>query len=227
MKNSIRTTFYFTALLFCKFTYAQGNTLILNQTISIGNVTREYHLFLPDTTTNAPIVILLHGHSGSHNELLGLNSNGVNDPSIVAPYREWLHLAQLNNVILIVPNGYNIGDTIKGWNDCRADGVGNSEQNDVLFISTLIDNIVNTYQANANRVYANGTSNGGHFCIRLAEEIPEKITAFAAIVSSNAVNSECATGTLPVSAMFMNGTSDPLCPYKGGQMAGNRGVFYC
>lgn len=206
--------------------FGQSNSLLLNQTMVVGNANREYHLFLPDTTLDAPIVLLFHGHSNNSDGLLELDSNGVSDPSIVAPYKKWLEIAQQENIILAVPNGYNIGDTLKGWNDCRSDAYGNSEEDDVLFTGQLIDYLISTYQAEPGRVYANGTSNGGHFCIRLAEEIPEKIAAFAAIVSSNAVNSECATGSLPVSAMFINGTGDPLCPYNGGQMPDNRGEVY-
>ena len=210
-------------ILATEFVFAQSGTLLIGQTTTIGNVTREYNLFLPSVPQNAPIVFLFHGHSNTSNGLIGLDENGVNDPSSVAPYRPWLDIAEQEDIILVIPDGYNIGDTIKGWNDCRSDGVGNSEQDDVLFVSTLIDDMVSSYQADPNRVYANGTSNGGHFCIRLAEEIPEKIAAFAAVVSSNAANSECVTGNLPVSALFINGTADPLCPYEGGEMPDNRG----
>jgi len=71
-----------------------------------------------------------------------------------------------------------------------------------------------------------GTSNGGHFSIRLAEELSDKITAFAAMVASNSVNSVCTTSTTGVSALFMNGTDDPILPYEGGEMPSNRGEVY-
>ncbi len=212
-------------ILFPLFATSQNDTLMLNQTINIGNITREYNLFVPDTTVNSPIVILLHGYGNTSNNIIGLDTNGVYDSTIVAPYRPWLSIAKKNNLILFIPNGYATDSTM-GWNDCRGDATGNSEEDDVLFMRTTVDFLVNTYQADSTRVYANGTSNGGHMCIRLAQEAPEKIAAFASIVASNAVNSECTHSTMPVSALFMNGTSDPLCPYQGGQMNGNRGEVF-
>ena len=59
--------------------------------------------------------------------------------------------------------------------------------------------------------------------IRLAQEIPSKLKAFAAIVASNPVNSKCANSKTPISALFMNGTNDPFLPYLGGQMTKKRG----
>ncbi len=190
--------------------------LILNQTITISGLSRSYHLFIPGNYSNAPVVFLFHGHSLNNSALIGLNGEK-------APYKVWLDLAQQENIILTVPNGLYTSDNEKGWNDCRADAPTNSRADDVLFISSLIDHVVGTYQANASKVFVNGTSNGGHMCIRLAHEIPQKITAFAAIVAANAVNSQCPGSTTPVSALFMNGTADPLLPYNGGDMFGNRG----
>lgn len=193
--------------------------LLTNQTIRISNVDRSYHLFVPDTYLNSPIVILFHGHSNDNDVLLGLGGEN-------APYSQWLNIAKEENIILVIPNGLHISSNEKGWNDCRSDASTNSEADDVLFISTLLDEIIDSYQANPNKVYISGTSNGGHMCIRLVNEIPEKITAFASIVASNAVNSECSNSSIPISALFMNGTFDPFLPYDGGEMASNRGEVF-
>ena len=107
-------------ILATEFVFAQSGTLLIGQTTTIGNVTREYNLFLPSVPQNAPIVFLFHGHSNTSNGLIGLDENGVNDPSSVAPYRPWLDIAEQEDIILVIPDGYNIGDTIKGWNDCCA-----------------------------------------------------------------------------------------------------------
>ena len=82
------------------------------------------------------------------------------------------------------------------------------------------------YSSNESKVFAIGTSNGGHFAIRLAEEIPNRITAFASIAASNSVNSDCNSLPIEVSALFMNGTDDPILPYTGGQMPSNRGEVH-
>lgn len=111
---------------------------------------------------------------------------------------------------LAIPNGLYTSENEKGWNDCRSDAVTNSNADDVQFISNLIDKILTTYQANSDRTYISGSSNGGHMCIKLAQTIPQKITAFASIDAANSVNSECFNSTIPVSALFMNGTSEIL-----------------
>lgn len=69
--------------------------------------------------------------------------------------------------------------------------MANPNINDVVFIEDLLDYVKTTYSSNESKVFAIGTSNDGHFAIRLAEEIPNRITAFASIAASNSVNSDC------------------------------------
>lgn len=214
------TTLLFTCLLLSSF--AQSGTLLLDQTINIAGTTREYHLYVPNNPVNAPVVMLFHGHSVSNDEVIGISG----PPAPTAPYKVWLDIADQEDLILAIPNGLYVSDSSKGWNDCRSDAPTNSQADDVLFISNLIDTLVGDYQADSDRIYANGTSNGGHFCIRLAQELPEKIAAFASIVAANAGNSECLSATLPISALIMNGTTDPILPHGGGQMAFNRGEVF-
>lgn len=189
--------------------------LVKDQTINISGIKREYHLFIPQNYNNAPVVILFHGHSSDNNKLLEST-----------PYKVWLQKAENEHIILVVPNGLYISDNEKGWNDCRSDALTNSNADDVQFISQVIDDIVIKYKANSKRVFISGSSNGGHMCIKLAQEIPQKITAFASIVASNSVNSDCSNSSIPISALFMNGTQDPNLPFMGGQMVGNRGEVY-
>ncbi len=211
------------ALLAVDATHSQAlameRGLLTGKSISVAGVTRQYHLFLPEQAANAPVVLLFHGHSSNYDELLGLAANP-------APYKKWLEIAERENLILLVPNGLFSSSNNKGWNDCRADAPTNSTADDVAFVAALLDLVVAQYQADPRRVYAQGTSNGGHFSIRLAQELPERLAAFAAISAANAVNSECTESTLPISALIMNGTADPLLPFGGGQMASARGAVY-
>lgn len=189
--------------------------LIPDQTITIAGVDREYSLFVPEDYIDAPVVMLFHGHSGNHHEIIEST-----------PYKAWLDLAHQENILVVIPNGLYTSDIEKGWNDCRADALTNSPADDVLFIHTLLDRVLSEYAADAKRIYINGTSNGGHFCIRLAMEMPERLAAFATVVASHAVQTECANSSVPVSALFMNGTDDPFMPYAGGQMINNRGEVF-
>lgn len=187
-----------------------------DQAIDISGTNRDYHLYIPENPANAPVVILLHGNRSSNNELMGFTGQK-------APYKVWEMIAQQENLILVVPNGTDGTNGHRGWNDCRNDATGNPSSDDVLFMGNLIDLVLNEHQANGSKVYALGTSNGGHMAMRLAQDIPDKLTAFASIVASNPVNSQCASSNVPISALFMNGTEDPINPYEGGEMSSNRG----
>jgi len=164
-----------------------------NQTIDVSGTSRNFHLYLPKNVTNAPIVILLHGNRSDSDELMGFTN-------LKAPYEAWVGIAQEENIILVVPNGTDGSSGHRG-----------------------IDFVLNEHNANSSKVFAVGTSNGGHMAMRLAQEIPDKLKAFAAIVASNSINSKCTKSTLPISALFMNGTEDPINPYGGGKIKGNRG----
>lgn len=190
--------------------------LITNQALYILGKERNYHLFVPDNPTNASIVLLFHGNGGSFDDLLGFTG-------VKAPYKIWLNIAQQENLIILVPNGTLGSNNSRGWNDCRLDNLTNPNVDDVLFINNLLDFITNKYQANALKVYCVGTSNGGHFCYRLTQELPDKITAFAAIAASNPAINQCSSSTVKISALIMNGTNDPILPFSGGAMASNRG----
>ncbi len=193
--------------------------LLLNQTINAGGRERAYHLFVPEVNDNAPLVVLLHGNSGSHDQVLGLDGNE-------SPSKVWLTLAEENNFMVLVPNG-TIGPSGKrGWNDCRVDAKGQTDADDVLFIKTLLELLKTDYSYNGNKVYVSGISNGGFMTSRLVMEIPEKIAAFAAVISSMPVNTACPEATIPISALFMNGTDDPIVPYNGGEMAAERGLIF-
>ncbi|MFO0361914.1 MAG: alpha/beta hydrolase family esterase [Flavobacteriales bacterium] len=193
--------------------------LLKNQSITIGGIDRDYHIFIPENPVNAPVVFLFHGNGGSHDDLIGLTG-------VKAPYKVWLDIASHENLIVVIPNGTLGSSNSRGWNDCRNDALSNPTSNDVEFISDLLDFVAAKYNANTSKVFAVGTSNGGHFSIRLAQEIPNKITAFAAIAAANSVNSERSNSNVKVSALFMNGTDDPIMPYNGGEMPSNRGEVF-
>jgi len=94
---------------------------------------------------NAPVVIVLYGHNSSHSKLIGLTDD-------IAPYEPWLAISEQENVILAVLNGLFISEDEKGWNDCRSDAPTNSNADDVLFVSALIDFIVDRYEVDIDRV---------------------------------------------------------------------------
>lgn len=191
--------------------------LILDQSITVDGDEREYHIYVPEQSKQRPLVILLHGNGGNFNQSLGLERTA-------APQKVWLSLAEQNDFALLVPNGSIGSSGRRGWNDCRSDADGQTDTDDILFITELLDQVQTAYGFNERKVYVTGVSNGGFMTMRLVFEIPERITAFASVISSLPVNGQCRTSDIPVSALYMNGTDDPITPYTGGQMAFNRGL---
>jgi polyhydroxybutyrate depolymerase len=185
------------------------SALQTNQYINIDGITRTYHLYNPSQTINTPIVFLFHGNGGSADGIAGLTK-------VKAPYLPWFDIAKKEGLILVIPDGMFGPKNTQGWNDCRNDAPRIPATDDVGFITRLLDTLQQTLRYDARKVFMVGTSNGGHFVMRLAQDMPERITAFASIVASGPASSKCNTTAIPVSALIMNGTADPLVPYKGG-----------
>ena len=180
---------------------------------------RRFHFFAPgemDDQTSCPLVILLHGHGGSSDQMLGLNSRK-------APYKIWVDVAAREKIFILVPEGVISPDDQLGWNDCRGDVTTNPSTDDVGFILALADAMTRTYPIDAKRMYASGTSNGGHMSFRLAIEAGDKFAAIAPIVASLPSTSKCSSPTEAVALLLLNGTDDPILPYHGGLVAGGRG----
>ncbi len=192
--------------------------LLKDNKIIIGNEERNFLLYVPENQENSPLVFLLHGKSDN-----GVDLIGAGDPERITPYKRWIALADENNLILVAPDGGTDAADVRGWNDCRGDGTGNPEFDDVAFIVGIKEKLATTYSIDNNRIYANGTSNGGHLAIRLTQEASEEFTAVAAVIAAMPAASECGTSSKPISVLFMNGTEDPILPYSGGDMAFDRG----
>ena len=188
------------------------------QNINVSGMQREYHIYLPTDPATAKTVLILHGNSGSSEQILGLNGT-------IAPYKVWMDIALRENLILVVPDGIIGPNGKQGWNDCRNDAPTNPAVDDVAFISALLDKVQASYGNGSANVYSVGTSNGGLMTMRLADAMPERLSAIAVVVASKPVNSECVDSAVPVPVLFMNGTDDPILPYSGGQIGSDRGVI--
>lgn len=204
---------------------SRGSTprgLITDQTIDIDGVTRVYDLHVPAAQDGhpdqLPVVVLLHANRSSRDDITGRSRT-------TSPYARWLDLADIEGAILLIPQGVEGPEGHTGWNDCRRDGVGNPTTNDVSFILSAIDEVAEDHDVDHDRVFATGTSNGGHMAIRLAEEAPERFAGIAVIAAGMPANSQCTSADQPMSVLFMVGTEDPIAPFEGGEMASDRGAI--
>lgn len=196
--------------------------LFADNTLIVGGLTRRYDYYLPANlgTSSRPLVFLFHGGGSSPDDLTGASG-------YKAPYKAWMDLADKEKFILVYPEGTVNPKGGLGWNDCRGDATTNPTVDDVAFVGALIDRFSSSFNINTRRIYASGTSNGGHMALRLALELSNRIAAVAPVVAAMPARSGCAAANNPISVLFMNGTADPLLPYTGGEVApaiGGRGT---
>ncbi|MCX6257176.1 MAG: T9SS type A sorting domain-containing protein [Bacteroidia bacterium] len=151
-----------------------------------------------NSTSHLPLVFVLHRSGGNANLMLTkTNYNNIADTA---------------NFIVCYPNG------VDGWADgLMATGADSAGVDDVGFISALIDTLKNHFNIDSSRVYAEGLSNGGFMCQRLACQLSGKIAAIAAVAATFAASmvDQC-NPVRPVPVMIVHGTADPVIPESGG-----------
>lgn len=194
-----------------------AGTLSEKQWLNHGGESRSYRLYVPNPLPTKPMaaVLLLHGHGGSTDQLMGLAGRK-------APYRLWLPIADLEGLMLIIPDGLVSPDGQQGWNDAR-NVATNPDSDDVDFLSQLVETVADSYPIDVSRLYATGISNGGHMALRLAAEASGQFAAVAAVAAANPDPIFSREPEHSVSVLLMNGTKDRFVPYEGGRMIRDRG----
>jgi polyhydroxybutyrate depolymerase len=169
-------------------------------------IQRSYILYTPAAakTSLLPLVIGLHG--------------GRTNPERFAKTTQFNQLADREDFIVAYPVGVD-----SNWNDGR-NSATLPAQDDVGFISALIDDVQRMRKIDRRRIYATGISNGGFMSQRLACELPDKIAAIASVASTIAVPvaARCKTQK-PVPVLAINSPTDAFVPWQGGTVAGGRG----
>ena len=184
-------------ILTCIVSSSTGQNTFIG-TIEHDGLVRDYVLHLPPTyeesEQNLALVFNFHGYT-SNAEQQRLYSGMDN-------------VADTANFIVCYPNGVDNAWNV-GWDF-------GSTEDDVGFISALIDNLVENYKIDSDRIYSCGMSNGGFFSYKLACELNDKITAIASVTGSMVPGTELeCTPNRAVPVMEIHGTADFIVPYGG------------
>ncbi len=180
--------------------------------LEIGGRTRTYLIHVPskyNSLSPAPLLLALHGRLGDGKGMASLT-----------------HLSQVADqygFVVVYPDGYQ-----RGWADGRgATTADKADVDDVAFLSTLIATLSGTYALDSQRIYVTGISNGGFMAQRLGCDLSAKIAAIAVDAATFPVDlaDRCAPSH-PMPMLLFNGTADPLVPYGGGVVAGDRSEVF-
>jgi polyhydroxybutyrate depolymerase len=144
------------------------------------------------------LVLVLHGSHQNGNRVRPLGGYSFD------------RLAGDTSAVVVYPDAHK-----KRWNDARrmmgtrarSDGV-----DDVAFLAALID------QYRDLPAYVTGYSRGGQMAIRLAHEIPDRLSGVVIISATQPVAESLDVNDrhLPVRVVLIHGTLDPVVPYGGG-----------
>jgi len=185
---------------------AQGTDTSI--TLHVGGRDRTYLVHAPSGQRGhtLPLVVLLHGHSGTGAGMVRLTSFNA--------------IADRAQFLVAYPDGVE-----RSWADGR--GITEADQqhvDDVAFFLALLDDIARRWPVDTTRVYAAGISNGGFMAERLACDAQGRLAGIGVVAAtlSDSLVARCRLPR-PVSVMTMHGTEDPLVPFEGGEVRGHRG----
>ncbi len=182
--------------------------------IKVDGRARSYLLYVPgDSKEPRPFLFVLHG---------GGKNGGMENARRFERYTQFSKLAKKEGFIVCYPNGY------KGnWNDGR--GVSHipahqENVDDIKFLREVVKEVSKKHQVDQTRIFATGISNGGFMSHRLAAEASDMVTAIAPIAGGlSEPIAKSFKPKYPVSLFVIQGDSDPLVPFAGGEVGYKRG----
>jgi polyhydroxybutyrate depolymerase len=193
MRYFILATLLFSSII----AFGQTKSQQIEGDLTIDGNKRSFLTYIPAAAKDGklPLVISLHG--------------GLASPKGMFHLADFRPIADREKFIVVCPASKHM------WHD----GADIHGIDDVKFIDELITYIIKTYNADPDRVYVTGISNGGFMTTRLASQLSRRITAVAIVAATLDIGEGYEPET-PIPALFMHGTTDPIVPYTGGKLFG-------
>lgn len=174
--------------------------------LQYGGLNRTYLVHLPPGPP-VGLVLNLHGGGGT-----GAGQRGLSDFDSVA---------DANGLLVVYPDGYD-----KSWADGRGAAPADRKRlDDVGFLVSLVTKLRSDFDVPVGHVFATGMSNGGFMSNRLACERADVFAAIAPVSGTLGVGVAC-NPSRPVSVLDAHGTTDPVVPFKGGDVRGRGGLSH-
>jgi polyhydroxybutyrate depolymerase len=167
------------------------------KSLNVGGMQRSYYLYVP-ANANGALVVAFHG--------------GNQEPIRFAEGVGLRQMADRYGFVVAVPVGVR-----ESWNTGSVNPQGYADENnidDLSFTAALIDDVVASGVANADKVYAMGVSLGGMMTYNAACNLPGRFDAIA-VVAGTLASGQCANAA-GVSLLHIHGTEDENVPFEGG-----------
>lgn len=178
--------------------------------LEVGGLTRSYLLHVPPALPagQVPLVLVFHGGGG----------NGPGTERLT----RFSELADRERLLVAYPEGID-----RNWYDGREFTGSRAHReriDDVGFVTAILEAVARTHAVDPRRIYATGISNGAVFSHYLAAHLAPRIAAIAPVVGGIADPPDAwLRPAQAVSVLILQGTTDPLVPYRGGAIAFGRG----
>jgi len=213
MMKSIIHCFFLTLVILCTACIDDGHPGPTRQyrfyrSLEIDGRQRTYLLNLPPDyysgLENFALIVAMHGTGGDAYQF-------------ESDYK-FTQMANDEQFIVVYPEGVRSSGPlgIRTWNaGYCCDYAADNNIADVEFINQLLDELLENYNIDPERIYATGMSNGGMMAYRLACEMPERIAAIAT-VSCTMVTGQDISPTQPVPVLHLHSEQDTKIPPLGG-----------
>lgn len=178
-------------------------TGLLERTLAHDGMTRSYIVYVPtsyDGNEALPILFNFHGFGDSDSSYM--------------QYADMRALADSENFVLVYPQGSLLSGS-SHWNAALPGGDNKSAADDLGFFEAMLESISDTYQIDANRVYACGYSNGGMLAYALACYKSNLIAAFGSVSGVVLDTSRTCEPSHATPLINIHGTNDGVLPYNG------------
>jgi polyhydroxybutyrate depolymerase len=189
------------------------NAQIISDSIQIDGNYRSFHFKKPNQDSKGySLVFVMHGSGGNGKQMMERASSIVD-------------ISATENLIAVFPSGYK-----NYWNECRlkAPSQANVENiNEEAFFIKMIAYFKKLYKIDDSKVFAVGTSGGGHMAFKLGLTIPKYFRGITAIIANlpDTNNLDCPQMLKPMNVLIVNGTEDNTNPYNGGEVILGSGNF--
>ncbi|HEY6395013.1 MAG TPA: PHB depolymerase family esterase [Candidatus Binataceae bacterium] len=185
-----------------------------HETVDVGGLARTYIVHVPAGfygKMKLPAVIMLHGAGGSGEQAIGQTG--------------WSAKGDKDDFLAVYPDGtppdparparFLLNPRL--WNEGSNRGSPNIKRpDDIAFISAIIDHLESAYDADSNRIYVTGFSNGASMTYRAGVDLSNRIAAIAPVAGN--LQFASLNAAAPVPLLYIVGTQDPLIPLAGGDV---------